>query len=503
MTTYVLGVDIGTSSTKAVAYSSDGKTLGHAARSYGFISPHAGYHELDPQLLFEATLAVIEEAVREQSHKQLAGISFSAAMHGLIAVDEEGAPLTNMVTWADLRSSAYAKKLRNSAIGAALYQRTGTPIHPMSPLCKLMWMRDHQPEIFGRAHRFIAIKEYVFFHLFGDFVIDHSLASATGLFDIHTRRWDPAALREAGVDAGRLSRPVPAGYILEGLKPVYARRMGIDSQLPFIAGASDGCLSQLGSNALQHKDVSLTIGTSGAIRVMSDKPLQDTGQGIFNYLLTDHLYIAGGPVNNGGNVLQWFARSFLRRGEMDTADYTSFIEEAMEAPAGSEGLILLPYIHGERAPVWDAGAKGIFYGISSDHNIAHFMRASLEGVAFGLYGILQTLETLIGPVENIYASGGFVRSHQWVSLMADVLGKKLMVMEGEDASATGAAIIGLQALGIIDGFARIRPFFEIGASFAPNMQQHAVYRKNYEVYNRLYEAFRRAKPERPAQPASG
>lgn len=503
MAKYVLGVDIGTGSTKAVAFSTEGETLGHASRPYSFIAPAAGYHELDPHLLLEATMAVIEEAVRGQAGNELAGISFSAAMHGLIAVDKAGQPLTNMMTWADLRSGTYAKRLRSSPRGGGLYERTGTPIHPMSPLCKLMWLREHQPEIFHSARRFVSIKEWVFFHFFGDFVIDHSLASATGLFDIHTLQWDPVAIQEAGIDVGRLSRPVPADYQLKGLKPPYAKRMGIDPHLPFIIGASDGCLAQLGSNALRHKDTTLTIGTSGAIRVMADKPLSDPRGQLFNYLLTDRLYVAGGPVNNGGNVLEWFAGAFLKRERMDTVAYTSFIREALKAPAGCEGLILLPYIYGERAPVWDAEARGIFYGMSSHHGHTHFMRACLEGVAFGLYGILAALEALIGPVENIYASGGFTKSPEWVSLVADVLGKKLMVMEGEDASATGAAIIGLQSLGIIDSFDGASAFFRVGASFSPDMQQHTLYQTNYEIYSRLYEAFQAAKPETQDATAPG
>ncbi len=492
MAKYVLGVDIGTSSTKAVAFSTDGKTLGHTSRPYGFIAPAAGYHELDPQVLLTATITVIKDAVSAQSGHELVGVSFSAAMHGLIAVDEKGRALTNMMTWADLRSSAYAQQLRNQPLGAALYERTGTPIHPMSPLCKLMWMREHQPEIFRRAHRFVSIKEYVFFHFFGDFVIDHSLASATGLFDIRTLQWDSVALREAGIEAGRLSRPVPAGYRLEGLKPEYALRMGIDHRLPFVVGASDGCLSQLGSNALRHTDVTLTIGTSGAIRVMTDQPLQAPHGQLFNYVLTEGLYIAGGAVNNGGNVLQWFARTFLRLEETETVDYASFIRQVLEAPPGCEGLILLPYIHGERAPVWNSEARGIFYGISSHHGIAHFMRACLEGVALGLYEILDVLESCTGPVGNIYASGGFTRSSEWVSLVADVLGKKLLVVEGEDASATGAAIIGLLSLGMIDSIDRARAFFERETVFLPDMERHTVYRENYKIYSRLYEAFQAA-----------
>jgi gluconokinase len=176
-----------------------------------------------------------------------------------------------------------------------------------------------------------------------------------------------------------------------------------------------------------------------------------------------------------------------------TENFESFINEAFEIPPGCEGLIFLPYIYGERAPVWDANARGIFYGVSSIHNRAHFMRAILEGVSFGLYSIFNSLEEIAGPVKNIYASGGFIRSKKWVSLIADVFGKKLFVSQAEDSSAAGAAIIGLKALGKIKDLMEPRSFFSEVESFEADMEKHQVYQLNYAVYSTLYEKFKEIK----------
>jgi gluconokinase len=491
---YILGVDIGTTNTKAVAFDFQGKPLAQANSTYPFIADLPGYHELDPQVLFVAVTEVIKAVLEITAAEELAGICFSSAMHGIIAVDERGHPLTNMITWADLRSSEYAARLKSSEIAHKLYERTGVPVHPMSPLCKLMWLKDNEPGIFAKAHKFISIKEYVFFHFFGEYIIDHSIASSTGLFDLYDLDWNANALQIAGINATRLSTPVKTTHIVRGLAASYAKMFGVDPHTPFIIGASDGCLAHIGSNAFNTGDVSLTIGTSGAVRMMIDKPATDVRDRIFNYVLTDNMYISGGSLNNGGNVMQWFAKNFLKKDFASADEFGEFIAEACSIPAGAEGLVFLPYIYGERAPVWDAEARGIFFGISSAHTIEHFMRAVMEGISFALYQILSTMEETIGPVKNIYASGGFIRSKQWVALLADVLGKKISVTHAEDSSAAGAAMIGMKALGIVSDVHELKSFFSVKEVYEPDIKDREVYMSNYSIYSNLYSKFKELKP---------
>lgn len=484
---YLIGIDIGTTNTKAVAYNREGVVLGSSSRSYPVIFPQEGFHELDPRVLLNAALEVMAEVINENRGHRLEAICFSAAMHGLIAVAKNGEPLTNMITWADQRSSEYAAKLRQSPIARKLYERTGTPIHPMSPLCKLMWMKDNLPEVFNAAYKFISIKEFIFFHLFDEYIVDRSIASSTGLFDIYALDWNKDALDAAGIDAGRLSRHVDSTDILRGMKPGFASRFGINEPVPVVIGASDGCLAHIGSNAFREKDISLTIGTSGAVRIMTEEPIYDPRQRIFNYLLAGHQTISGGPVNNGGNVLEWFAKGFLKKDFFSPEDFEAFIDEALEVPAGSDGLVFLPYIYGERAPVWDADARGVFYGVSAAHNIAHFMRAIMEGVSFALLDILGSVEEFTGPARHIYASGGFIRSKKWLQLLADVMGRKISVTLAQDSSAAGAVILGMKALGIIGSYEEAKSFFSIKDTFEPSTGSREVYRENYKVYSRLYE----------------
>jgi gluconokinase len=491
----IIGIDIGTTNTKAVALADGGMVLASASVSYPVYTDAAGRHELDPDQLLAAAVAALREVIgklvaaglagRTAKGNGLAGISFSCAMHSLIAVDSEGHPLTRAMTWADTRSESYAHALKGSEVGKRIYAATGTPIHAMSPLCKLLWIKDEQPLVFERAARFISIKEYIWRRLFGKYYVDHSLASATGLFDIRRKAWNPESLTLAGIDAGRLSEPVPCTYWEAGLLPGWAS-LGLRADLPFIIGSSDGCLANLGTGAVRRGDTALTIGTSGAIRMTTSTPETDPRERIFSYVLADGYYVCGGATNNGGNVLQWYSEQVLDRRGADAAEVERLVAEADTVAPGCEGLVFLPYLLGERAPVWDAHAKGVFFGIRSIHDQRYFLRAILEGVSYSLRQIGASLEETIGSIDRIYASGGFTRSPIWLQLMADIFQKKVVVTGSADASAVGAAQLGFYALGIFSGLDAVASLVKVESVYEPDAGRAAVYKHNYGVFTELY-----------------
>lgn len=482
---FIIGVDIGTSGTKAIAFSTEGQVIANAYVSYNPLQAMAGHHELDPDILLNAAVTCMQKVVAETKQHQLLGFSFSCAMHSLIAVDSNGRPLTKAITWADNRSAGYAQQLKATPEGRTIYQYTGTPIHPMSPLCKLMWMQKEQPDIVAAAAKFISIKEYIFYQLFQQYLVDHSIASATGLFDIFNKQWYQPALQAAGITKNHLSQPVSATHIVTGLRNSYAKQLDVDPNIPFVIGASDGCLANLGSSATQPGDVAITIGTSGAVRMVADQPAYDTKERIFNYILTDRLYISGGAVNNGVVVLKWYAEHFLQRTFTSAKDIQWFVEEASKAPAGAEGLIFLPYILGERAPIWDAGARGVFLGVHAGHTQAHFMRAIVEGINFAIAQVAGSVQETIGPIQRIYASGGFINSPTWLQWLTDVLNKEIIIINKEDASSIGAAMLGLEALGV--------PLQEEGGieqRYQPSLLNHELYKRHFGVYVSVYEQVR-------------
>jgi len=271
---HVIGVDIGTTATKAVVFDLRGRVVAHRNVGYPLLTPTPATAEQDPDEIHRAVIAAIRDAVlaARLAPNDVACIAFSAAMHSVIAVGADGAALTRSITWADNRAARWAVRIRAERDGMAIYRRTGTPIHPMSPLVKLAWLHDEQPKICAAAARFVGIKEYVLHRLFGRYVVDHSIASATGLLNLEKLDWDEGALDVAGVSRDRLPTLVPTTYRLEGLDKRIADELGIDAATPFVVGANDGSLSNVGVNAIQPGDVAVTIGnprstsaTTGAV----------------------------------------------------------------------------------------------------------------------------------------------------------------------------------------------------------------------------------------------
>jgi gluconokinase len=484
----IIGVDIGTTHVKAVVASAAGKILYEAKAAYPTLNPFQGYHEQNPNDIFEAVLSVLREScefVNDMS--TLACVSFSAAMHSMVAVDAEGKPLTSLITWADTRSNKYAQQLKDSREGTLVYERTGTPVHPMSPLCKIAWLRNEMPVVFVNTFKFISGKEYIFYQLFGEFVVDHSIASATGLFDIHQKKWCDESMKFAGITGEQLSRPVSTTQAFTKLKDKYQQLLNLPAGIPFLIGASDGCLANIGAGAVLPGELALTIGTSGAVRKLSQHINSDPGQRLFNYILDDATFLTGGAINNGGIVLKWFLDAFIDEELSDEEKTKGIMEKASRVSPGSEGLIFLPYLYGERAPVWDASAKGVFIGISSMHKKEHFMRAVLEGISFSLLQIVKSIEESGEAVDTVFANGGFIQSSLWVKILADILNKKIVVSHAGDASAMGAVFLAMKYLGTLKEWSDVKAIITADEQFYPDPLLNQQYSANYGIFEHLYE----------------
>jgi gluconokinase len=473
---YILGVDIGTGSTKAVACNFNGRILGSAQYHYPVSSPKPGYSEQDPELILSAFISCVKDMVIETGHAPDA-ISFSSAMHSLIMVDIDGIPLAPMMTWADSRSEDIAAKLRASSQASHLYRTCGTPIHAMSPLSKLMWLRENEKELFAKAYKFISIKEYLWYFLFSEYRVDYSLASSSGMFDISALEWSEEALELAGTNATRLSVPVATTTYRDFIDPKAAELLTLPAKTPVIIGASDGGCANLGSFVNKPGVASLTIGTSGAVRITSNVPVIDDTAMVFNYLLDTHTYVCGGAINNGGIALDWLLKTFL-----PGATYKEAFEQIATIQAGSNGLLFLPYLYGERAPLWDTKTCGTFFNIKPEHTHTHFLRAGLEGICFALNDVLQTLEKASSTIEQVHISGGFISSEVWTQLLADITGKKLLIIQQEDASAIGAVFLAMKALNLPPVQQPVSD-----AVIIPDMNNHTIYQKNFTVFKKLYK----------------
>lgn len=476
----IIGCDIGTGSCKAVAMRISGEVIAESQIYYKVLHPSPQFSEQDPEVIWNAFVKSVADVCKELDEKPIA-ISFSSCMHSLILMDKNHCALTPLITWEDSRSYKIANKLRDSTKGKKIYNATGTPIHSMSPLCKIAWYRDNRKRIFSKTAFFIGIKEYFWHRVFGTFQVDYSVASSTGLFNIHQLKWDAVSLKFCGIDESQLSELVPTLFTRKDANEKFLKATGLANDTVFCIGASDGCLANVGSGITSKEKAAITIGTSGAVRINSPKPIAHYDSMIFNYILDKKTFVCGGPSNNGGNVVQWLFKTFLDKENPSSEDFNALSKKINEIPPGSAGLVCLPFLYGERAPVWDEKASAMWFGAKAAHTRYHFIRAALEGICFGLKMILEIIEKSAFEIKELHVSGGFIHSKPWVKMLSDITGKKIIVNESGDASSIGAALWAMKALKISHPTQKRK-----GEIILPDKNNKKIYEKNLSVYKKLY-----------------
>ncbi len=435
-----IGLDIGTTSAKAIAFANDATVLGVGSGPITTRHGPQGEAEQDPALVTAAALLALRTAAAAAATQgyRVARIGISAAMHSIIPLDERDVPLMPAIIWMDNRAAATAEALWRTPAGQALYMRTGTPIHAMSPLAKILWLRTAEPAIFARTRRWVSLKEWVWRQLGGDWEIDASIASATGMYHLLTGQWDEEALQLAGITAAALSAIVPTqatrslGAAAQGLG------IGLDAATRLTIGASDGTLANLGVGAIADNIAALTIGTSAALRVATPAPSTDRATRRFCYVLADQRYIVGAPSNSGGIVLEWLGQQLSASG-----DLTTLVAAAAERQGGE--ILFLPYLAGERAPLWDPHATATISGMRIHHTAADLMRAAVEGM---LMNVRWLRDALPAAPTHIVATGR-VLEQPWIrQIVADLFQAPVAYDGNTDASVVGAARLADLAAGV-------------------------------------------------------
>lgn len=495
----VAGVDLGTSSVRCLLFDRSGRVRAAAAREYPTLAERPGWAELDPDQVLAATVGVLGDAVRRAGKAgevgEVAAVGLSSCLFSVLAVDGAGRPLTRALTWMDNRAAAEAEALAATPEAHELYLRTGCRVHPMYPLSKLLWLKANAPDLWQSAPRFVSLKEYVIERLFGERVVDYSVASSTGYFNLERHDWDPMALTTAGLTPHQLSRPVDATYTVRGLSSSVARQVGLPPETPFALGAGDGMLAHLACGGFEASRYSSTIGTSGALRVAAARPLLDPQERTWCYCFDHDTWVAGGAINNGGLVLRWL-RDRLGEEEKRLAaergadPYEILCAEAAAVPPGADGLVVLPFLTGERSPHWNALASGVVFGLQLHHTKAHLTRAFLEAVAYRMRSVYDALHSLTGVEGEIWANGGYTRSPLWVQIQADVFGRPVVVPRVTEASAFGAALVAMKAVGLIGAYREMEPAIAVEQVYRPDPANESVYRAGYGLFCDLYRDVR-------------
>ncbi|WP_433267384.1 gluconokinase [Actinosynnema sp. CS-041913] len=470
MADVVLAVDLGTTSTKVIAVDRDAGVVASAEHGYPMRTTPSGEATHDPVQVWSAAL----EALREVGALGLRvrALSLTGAMHTLLGLDSAGVPVTPSVSWADNRAVDEVNRLRGTPDGAFLHRRTGTPIHTMSPLVKLAWFTGRGVT----AHTWCGLKDYVTRLLTGHLVTEHSSGSATGLMDLHTLAWHPDALAFAGITPEEL----PPLHAPTDSFPLTCDIPGIPLGTPVVLGGGDGPMANLGVGAVAPGVAAVSLGTSGALRVVRDRPAVDPLGRVFCYAVADGLWVLGGAVSNGGVVAQWAAETFR-------TDVETLLAEAALVPAGAAGVIALPYLLGERAPWWDPDARSALIGVRREHGRAEIARALIEGVAQQLALVLDAVRS-VAEVHSVRVTGGAFRSDLWAGVLASALGLDLELAEDSEGSGVGAGLLGWHALGELPDLAAAASLIKPTKTIRPDDAAQRLYAARRPAVERLYQS---------------
>lgn len=491
MSPLFLGIDLGTSAVKVLVVDEAGREVSAGRAECKVYQPRPSWQEQDLEEVGTAMTAAVRQAVAKADAKAIRAISFSASMHGLMAVDRDGRPLTRLLTWADGRSQEQARSLAQ-AQGAAIYQRTGCPATALYYPAKILWLKLHKPELFQGADKFLSIKDAVVQRLTGRWVMDRSHASSNGLLDLRRLEWDAPVLAAVGIGPEKLPELTDSDAVAGELSRTAAAGLGIPAGIPVVPGAGDGGLANLGSGAIDPGQAAVTIGTSGAMRKVLSEPWLDPERRTWCYYLADGRWYAGGAVNSGGIVLRWLRDGWLSderdRARAEGAEpYERIIALAKPAGPGAGGLLFLPYLFGERTPHWNPLLRGVLFGLAPHHGKAHLARAALEGICMCLAQVHELLQASPGGVSEVRASGGFARSAAWVQLLADMLGAPVTLPRVRESSALGAAILGMKATGAIKDWGEAKGLIPVERTFEPDRAMKDFYQERFQVFKKLYD----------------
>lgn len=399
----ILTIDIGTSGCRAILFGSDGTIISKAEKLYSFnYDNRTVCAEQNPDEIYKSFIQVTKKCLSKEGDS-LRYIILGSVLHSLVLLDEKGKPLAPLSTWADMRSKSQCQRLRKLYYRKGWYQKTGCPLSPSYPLSQLLWYKENDYKLYANFAKAVSIKSYILSRLFGRYLEDYSVASGTGMFNIFTCDWEEEILNYLELDRSRLPDLVPVEYQFSGLSDSMINKLGLPGDVAWIAGSADGPLAHLGSAAYNVGVASLTIGTSGAVRMLSNKPQLSQNSSLWCYILDSKSYVFGIATNNGGNVVDWYVRTFLPKGIS-----WEEIGENIELTIFDPELFFIPFLFDERYLDGKFNVSAAFNGIKYKHSAYDLLRAIVEGVVFNMLSLMEKLKSF-QTVKRVVTSGSITR----------------------------------------------------------------------------------------------
>jgi gluconokinase len=477
----VLSVDVGSSSVRAALHDARGDAVGGSAvkLDHEFAYTPDGGATKDADELLGLVARAIDGALSRAGDDRVSCVATGTFWHSVLGVGEDGGPTTPILTWADRRAAAAAVDLRERLDETAAHRRTGAPLHSSYWPAKLLWLRRADPDASRRTERWVSPADYFYARLFGGPPsVGTSMASATGLYDQNAKRWDPETLAAVPVDEEQL--PALSDKPRRGLTPEWAERWPALADVPWFQAVGDGACSNVGSGCSGSDRLALMVGTSGAMRVLWSADRVEIPAGPWCYRADRERFVMGGALSDGGNLVGWL-RETLRLPDPEEAERL-----LAEVEPDSHGLTFLPILNGERGPTWADKANGTISGLSMSSTPVQILRAAMEAVAYRFALIAEILQKASpGDKQVIATGGGLLNSPTWTRIMADALGRPVTLSGVEEASARGATLLALEALG---GPAVEEARVPLGETFYPDPDRHEIYRDALARQRRLYDA---------------
>jgi len=496
-----LGLDIGTTSTIGIVIDAEGGTLATAQRPSELMSRHANWAEEDPALWWSNCCALVGELLKTASiaADQIAAIGVTGMVPAVVLLDQDGGLLRPSMQQNDARAMREIGEMQARFDGKRFFALTGGSINQQVVAPKLRWVERHEPDVFAKLATVFGSYDYIAYRLTGMRSIEHNWALESGLMNFASRKFAPELVAEAGIAPSALPSIHRSQDIIGAVTEAAAKATGLKAGTPVVAGCADHVVSAYVAGAARDGDLVLKFGGAGDILLSTAKPATDPRLFIDYHILPDH-YFSNGCTAASGSLLNWILRE-LASGEAEKAKAAGLSPHAYldrlaaDVPAGSEGVVLLPYFLGEKTPLHDPHARGTIVGLGLHHKIAHVWRAALEGVIFGFRHHVDVFREMGLGVNRVFACDGGAASDVWLQIAADTLGVTVTRIDKHPGSCLGAAYVAGHGIGVFKDLAGVSRYVEAGRVFRPNTARKAIYDRAYANYREIYERLKTLYPK--------
>ena len=482
----ILTLDIGSSSIRTILFDRQGRMVAgsEATHNVKLRTTSDGASQADPDALLETLFLCIDQTLAQTTAiaSQIRGVASCVFVNNICGVDDAGRVVLPLTTYADTRSAGEVPGLQVDLDEAAVYQRTGCRFHPSYLPARLRWLARTEPERFQRVAHWLSMGDYLALRLFGQAAVSYSIASWSGLLNRYTLTWDKPLIDHLPVEINQLPPLTDVSQPQQGLRPEFAERWPTLRNVPWFPMIGDGAAANIGSGCVTADQIALTIGTTSALRVVIEPEPPPVPEGLWCYRIDGRRSLLGGALSEGGSLFNWL------RGTVQIGDLADLNERLTALAPDDHGLTILPFLTGERAPGWAGDVRATIHGLSQATSPVEIVRAGLEAIAYRIGQVFQMLQAEISGAPHLIVSGGALRRWPvWTQIIADVLGRSLLISNIPEASSRGVALLALEALGVCSDLAEMPT--QIIAKFEPDPAHHERYQQAIRRQQELYRIF--------------